>query len=68
MSLTISAVPAGLVTIRVAGQVPDRFGIIAVPVAVPCVGAVTGPLNGPVIVHGRLQPFIVTLAMMVGAP
>jgi len=33
---------------------------------VPAVGLVLGALNGFIIAKGRLQPFIVTLAMMVG--
>ena len=33
----------------------------------PCVGLMVGAINGIVIVGGRLQPFIVTLAMMVTA-
>lgn len=48
-------------------QVDDKFGVLAVLVAVPCVGIVMGTINGALIVFGRLQPFIVTLAMMVGA-
>lgn len=48
-------------------QVDTKFGVIAVLIAVPCVGVIMGSLNGALIVYGRLQPFIVTLAMMVGA-
>ena len=33
----------------------------------PAVGLALGAINGAIIVYGRLQPFIVTLAMMVGA-
>jgi simple sugar transport system permease protein len=33
----------------------------------PCVGLLFGAINGIIIVAGRLQPFIVTLAMMVTA-
>jgi len=33
----------------------------------PCVGLLVGAINGVIIVGGRLQPFIVTLAMMVTA-
>ena len=67
MSLSIAALMAGLVMLWLSGQVQSKFGVIAVLVAVPCVGAVMGMLNGMLIAHGRLQPFIVTLAMMVGA-
>ena len=45
-----------------AGQ---KFGIVGVLVAVPCVGLAVGSVTGLVIVLGRLQPFIVTLAAMV---
>ncbi len=45
-----------------AGQ---KFGIVRVLVAVPCVGLAVGAVTGLVIVLGRLQPFIVTLAAMV---
>jgi simple sugar transport system permease protein len=48
-------------------QVPDKFGVLGVMVVVPCAGLLVGALSGAIIVHGRLQPFIVTLAMMVGA-
>lgn len=50
-----------------AGQVPGRFGVLGVLLVAPCLGLLLGALNGVIIVHGRLQPFIVTLAMMVGA-
>jgi simple sugar transport system permease protein len=53
--------------IWLAAQVSGKFGVIAVLVTVPCVCALFGALNGALIVYGRLQPFIVTLAMMVGA-
>jgi simple sugar transport system permease protein len=50
-----------------AAEVPGKFGVLAVLVATPCVTLLIGALNGAIIVAGRLQPFIVTLAMMVGA-
>jgi simple sugar transport system permease protein len=46
-------------------QVGGQFGVWGVLVAVPCVGLLVGAINGAIIVAGRLQPFIVTLAMMV---
>jgi simple sugar transport system permease protein len=48
-------------------QVPTKFGVIGVLLVTPCVALLLGGLNGIIIVGGRLQPFIVTLAMMVGA-
>lgn len=67
ISLAIAAAFAAVIMLWMSGQVPGKFGVLAVLVAVPCIGAVMGTLNGLLIVHGRLQPFIVTLAMMVGA-
>jgi simple sugar transport system permease protein len=51
----------------VASEVPTKFGVLAVLLATPCVALLLGALNGAIIVAGRLQPFIVTLAMMIGA-
>ena len=62
---------AGIVSIALmmwlSSQVDTKFGVLAVLVTVPCIGAIMGTINGSLIVHGKLQPFIVTLAMMVGA-
>jgi simple sugar transport system permease protein len=54
-------------TLWCAAQVPGKFGVLGVLLVVPCVGLLVGALSGAIIVYGRLQPFIVTLAMMVGA-
>jgi len=48
-----------------AREVRHGFGVMATLVFVPAVGAVLGSFSGLVIAKGRLQPFIVTLAMMV---
>jgi simple sugar transport system permease protein len=48
-------------------QVETKFGVIGVLLVTPCVGLLFGAVNGLIIVGGRLQPFIVTLAMMVAA-
>lgn len=48
-------------------QVETKFGVVAVLVVAPCVCLMFGAINGLIIVGGRLQPFIVTLAMMVTA-
>lgn len=58
---------AVLLATWLAAQAAGKFGVLGVLIAVPCIGAVMGALNGVLIVHGRLQPFIVTLAMMVSA-
>ena len=41
--------------------------MLGVLLVTPCVGLMFGAINGIIIVGGRLQPFIVTLAMMVTA-
>jgi simple sugar transport system permease protein len=48
-------------------QVATRFGVLGVLLVTPCVALLLGAINGVLIVAGRLQPFIATLAMMVGA-
>ena len=59
-------VAAGLVLAFLVPQVATKFGVVGVILVTACVGLVLGALNGVIIVAGRLQPFIVTLAMMVG--
>jgi len=46
-------------------QVDPKFGVLATLLVASSVGLTLGLLNGLVIVLGRLQPFIVTLAAMV---
>lgn len=65
-SLVLAGAVALAVMYWMSGQVVGKFGVAAVLIAVPCVGVVMGTINGALIVYGRLQPFIVTLAMMVG--
>jgi simple sugar transport system permease protein len=50
-----------------ATQVSAKFGVLAVLLVTPCVSLLLGSVNGLLIVAGRLQPFIATLAMMVAA-
>jgi simple sugar transport system permease protein len=47
-------------------QLHTKFGVAGVLLLVPVVGLAVGALNGLIIAKGKLQPFIVTLAMMVG--
>ena len=47
------------------GQLDSKFGVVGVLCAVPAVGLTFGALNGLIITKGKMQPFIVTLAMMV---
>jgi len=61
------AVLAGLLLWFLLPQVEQKFGVLGVLLVVPCVGLCFGAINGVIIVAGRLQPFIVTLAMMVTA-
>ena len=63
----VGAAAAALALAFVVAQVPTKFGVFAVLLATPCVALLLGSLNGAIIVAGRLQPFIVTLAMMVAA-
>ena len=58
---------AGAVAAFAVGEVPTKFGVLAVLLVTPCVAMMLGAINGGLIVFGRLQPFIATLAMMVGA-
>jgi simple sugar transport system permease protein len=48
-------------------QAPTKFSVLGVLLVAPCVALLLGAINGLLIVSGRLQPFIVTLAMMVSA-
>lgn len=65
--LAAGAVLAGLLLWYLWPQMSTKFGVLAVLIVAPCVGLCFGALNGILIVAGRLQPFIVTLAMMVTA-
>jgi simple sugar transport system permease protein len=57
----------GAVAVVTTSQVPTKFGVLAVLLVTPCVALALGSINGALIVAGRLQPFIATLAMMVSA-
>src|SRR5689334_746482 len=48
-------------------ELPAKFGVLGVLLITPCVALLLGAINGLLIVTGRLQPFIATLAMMVSA-
>ncbi len=58
---------AGAVAAFAVSEVPTKFGVLAVLLVTPCVAMMLGAINGGLIVFGRMQPFIATLAMMVGA-
>jgi simple sugar transport system permease protein len=63
----LGLVVGGLVAVAPATQVSAKFGVLAVLFVTPCVALALGAINGALIVAGRLQPFIATLAMMVSA-
>src|SRR5574337_289110 len=58
---------AAATAVYAGSQVPTKFGVLAVLIVTPCFGLMLGAINGALIVKGGLQPFIVTLAMMVSA-
>ena len=67
LPLAFGAVLAGLLLWFLLPQVDAKFGVLGVLIVAPCVGLCFGAINGILIVAGRMQPFIVTLAMMVTA-
>ncbi|OAF15164.1 sugar ABC transporter permease [Bradyrhizobium centrolobii] len=50
-----------------ASQVTTKFSVLGVLLVAPSLALLLGTVNGLLIVSGRLQPFIATLAMMVSA-
>lgn len=67
LPLAAGAAGVALVLWFAVPQVPTKFGVAGVLLVAPAVGLLFGAINGIIIVGGRLQPFIVTLAMMVTA-
>ncbi|MBC7186424.1 MAG: ABC transporter permease [Calditrichaeota bacterium] len=67
LALGAGALAAVLSWAWLAPQSETGFSVLGVLVAVPCVTLLMGTLNGLLIAKGRLQPFIVTLAMMIAA-
>jgi simple sugar transport system permease protein len=63
--LVFGLVAAGLLVGWTTSQLQNKFGVLGVLITVPAVGLAIGALTGLIIAKGRLQPFIVTLAMMV---
>lgn len=61
------AVGAGLLAAWTIPQVGSGLSILTVLVVVPLSGLLMGGLSGTIIAKCRLQPFIVTLAMMITA-
>jgi simple sugar transport system permease protein len=63
--LGVAAAAALVLAFAVALTSEGKAGVLLVLLVVPAVGFMLGTINGLIIVGGRLQPFIVTLAMMV---
>jgi simple sugar transport system permease protein len=63
--LGVAAAAALVLAFGVAMTSEGKAGVLLVLLVVPAVGFMLGTINGLIIVGGRLQPFIVTLAMMV---
>ena len=63
----IGLAAAGLAALWAVRQVPHGFGVLGVLLVVPTVGLVLGGFCGAIIAKAKLQPFIVTLALMVSA-
>jgi simple sugar transport system permease protein len=69
-SVRITGIVVGLVLALAAvgwtiSQLGPKFGVAAVLITVPAAGLAVGAVTGIIIAKGKLQPFIVTLAMMV---
>ena len=65
LGLVLGVAVAALLVWWTTGQLQTKFGVLGVLITVPAVGLAIGGLTGLIISKGRLQPFIVTLAMMV---
>ena len=63
--LAAGVILAGLAWWWATAQLTSKFGVLGVLLVTPSVGLLVGWLNGVIIAKGRMQPFIVTLAMMV---
>jgi simple sugar transport system permease protein len=61
----LGLIVAGGLIVWTTAQLQNKFGVLGVLITVPAVGLTIGALTGLVISKGKLQPFIVTLAMMV---
>lgn len=65
VAATLALVAAFAIALWIASSSDAKAGVLLVLLVVPAVGFMLGTVNGLIIVGGRLQPFIVTLAMMV---
>ncbi len=62
----LGALACAAATSWTVAQVSEKFGVFGVLLVVPVVGLAVGMLNGVIVARAKMQPFIVTLAMMVG--
>lgn len=62
----IAGLLAGGLAAWLAAAAPAKAEVFQAAFCVAATGLITGAITGMIIVRGRLQPFIVTLAMMVG--
>jgi ribose/xylose/arabinose/galactoside ABC-type transport system permease subunit len=67
LTAAVAAVAAVAVGGAFAASTAQGLSTLAVLAIVPLVGAMMGAINGVIIASTRLQPFIVTLAMMISA-
>jgi len=65
LGLVVGLVVGALLVWWTTSQLQSKFGVLGVLITVPAAGLALGAFTGLVIAKGRLQPFIVTLAMMV---
>jgi simple sugar transport system permease protein len=65
LGAAIGLIAAAILVGWTTSQLQSKFGVLGVLITVPAVGLAIGGLTGLIISKGKLQPFIVTLAMMV---
>ncbi|CAG9194195.1 Monosaccharide ABC transporter membrane protein, CUT2 family [Paraburkholderia sabiae] len=64
--MAVAGIVALLACVFAWHQLPQKVSLLTVLWMVPLAGLAIGALNGFIITRGRMQPFIVTLAAMVG--
>jgi simple sugar transport system permease protein len=65
LGLVVGLVVGALLVWWTTSQLQSKFGVLGVLITVPAAGLALGAFTGLIIAKGKLQPFIVTLAMMV---
>jgi len=64
LGIPLGSIFAMAITLWLMNEVSTGFGLQAILVAVPASCALMGMASGLIIAYGKLQPFVVTLAMM----